>query len=101
MILSLTLLTACASSKQIGQTNLRPPDTLTCMSDPALPEPGPDGRPEADDTGAYIARLWQAWDDCSSKVGVFCRWAVRNDLAPDLDQCRKAPAQIKSSPSGS
>lgn len=53
---------------------LEPPPTLICMPAPPIPEKQADGHEDPRETGAYIARLWQAWDDCHSKLGRVRTW---------------------------
>lgn len=61
-MLSAGLLTACASSKPALEI---PKSLLECKADPTVPPKGA----KAKEVGRYIADLWDAGDDCRSRLG--------------------------------
>lgn len=55
------ILTACGNRADLG----KPSDSrLMCAAEPAIPDPGPDGRISDEAASEYVVKLRDAWFSC-------------------------------------
>lgn len=73
ILLFLTMpLTACLGREQklnLAEVSKTIPDyVLTCQEDPAVPARGPNGQRDGKTTSDYTTDLWEAGEDCRTKL---------------------------------